>query len=79
MTDGMARTPGTADQADYPGAGREGYELEFKTAPQPRHRQGETTEQMYLREIRNAVVFIAVIVGLVVAGWVVALLVAAAR
>ncbi|HEY1618709.1 MAG TPA: hypothetical protein VGG25_13895 [Streptosporangiaceae bacterium] len=63
----MAGTPAAGEPADYPAAGREGYEIRTRAPEAPRSRPSETTEQRYLRQIRNAVSFIAIIIGMSVA------------
>jgi hypothetical protein len=58
-------------QEDYPASDREGYEIGPKaaqgTAPATAARPAEPIELKYMRETRNAAVFIAVVVGIVAA------------
>ena len=53
------------DSRAYPGQGREGYQVEPGAAPTSTVSSAETPELKYMRETRNAAVFIAVVVGIV--------------
>jgi hypothetical protein len=75
----MTGGPAAGEPDDYPAAGRAGYELRVKTPQAPRAHPDETTEQRYLREIRNAVSFIAVVVGIGLALGLISLIVAMIR
>ena len=79
MTNGMTGGPAAGEPDDYPAAGREGYEIRTRPPEAPRERSGETTEQRYLREIRNAVSFIAVVIGIALALGLISLIVAVIR
>ncbi len=79
MASGTTGGPAAGDPEDYPAAGREGYEIRAKTPQAPRARADETIEQRYLREIRNAVSFIAVVIGIALVLGLISLIVALVR